>query len=94
MSASKEVTIWCDQCPRREQLSGGSVARVRAILKRGGWGRVRSRDLCPEWGGSRDLCPECLAQHKKRRDPECAATASVPVVIVIPRPVVKGATTS
>lgn len=51
MSASADVTIWCDApgCNEWAQSdSGDGIAATRAALKRRGWRRKAGLDLCRE----------------------------------------------
>lgn len=47
MSVTRQVTVWCDICSAWEQATG-SVRRLRAELKEGGWTYHRGKDFCPE----------------------------------------------
>lgn len=50
MSASREVTIWCDRCSNWEYGPMGphrSADKARRDLRRQGWVRRGNRDLCP-----------------------------------------------
>lgn len=46
MSATKEATIWCDDCSEWAQESGCSPTQLRAKLKIGGWTRRGGVDRC------------------------------------------------
>ena len=55
MSATKQVTIWCDGCPRWVQRADITATAMRGNLSREGW-RVGIRGVLL---GLADFCPDC-----------------------------------
>ena len=56
MTATKEVTIWCDhlECVRWEALGESRVPRARHAVMLMGWVFRNKRDLCPNHKSSVD----------------------------------------
>lgn len=51
MSATHQVTIWCDHCGNWEQETA-TAAQLRKKLRQKGWTKVTHYFIC-------DYCPEC-----------------------------------